>query len=60
MCLGVVQASRGYVRTYENTDKTIPIDNYASQRAHEALGFEIANRCMHFRKAIWSLMTRWI
>jgi aminoglycoside 6'-N-acetyltransferase I len=29
-----------------------PIDNHASQRAHEALGFEVADRCVHFCKAI--------
>jgi aminoglycoside 6'-N-acetyltransferase I len=29
-----------------------PVDNHASQRAHEALGFEVADRCVHFRKAI--------
>lgn len=29
-----------------------PVGNDASQRAHEALGFEVADRCVHFRKAI--------
>jgi len=28
------------------------IDNQASQRAHESLGFEIVDRCVHFRKAL--------
>jgi aminoglycoside 6'-N-acetyltransferase I len=28
------------------------IDHEGSQRAHEALGFEIADRCVHFRKAL--------
>lgn len=28
------------------------IDNDGSQRAHEALGFEEANRCVHYRKRI--------
>jgi aminoglycoside 6'-N-acetyltransferase I len=26
------------------------IDNAGSQRAHEALGFEVVDRCVHFRK----------
>ncbi len=26
------------------------IDNQESQRAHEALGFEVVDRCVHFRK----------
>jgi len=28
------------------------IDHEGSQRAHEALGFEIVDRCVHFRKAL--------
>ena len=28
------------------------IDNEPSQRAHEALGFEVVDRCVHFRKAL--------
>lgn len=28
------------------------VDNEASQRAHEALGFEVVDRCVHFRKAL--------
>jgi aminoglycoside 6'-N-acetyltransferase I len=28
------------------------IDNQGSQRAHEALGFEIVDRCVHVRKAL--------
>ena len=28
------------------------IDNAASERAHTALGFEIVDRCIHFRKAL--------
>jgi len=28
------------------------IDNEVSQRAHEALGFEVVDRCVHFRKAL--------
>jgi aminoglycoside 6'-N-acetyltransferase I len=28
------------------------IDNQESQRAHAALGFEIVDRCVHFRKAL--------
>jgi aminoglycoside 6'-N-acetyltransferase I len=28
------------------------IDNDPSQRAHEALGFEVVDRCVHFRKAL--------
>lgn len=28
------------------------IDNLESQRAHLALGFEVVDRCVHFRKAI--------
>jgi len=28
------------------------IDNEASQRAHEALAFEVVDRCVHFRKAL--------
>lgn len=35
-----------------------PIDNDASQRAHQALGFEIADRCVHFRKALRSRTNR--
>jgi aminoglycoside 6'-N-acetyltransferase I len=27
-------------------------DNLDSQRAHEALGFEVVDRCVHFRKAL--------
>jgi aminoglycoside 6'-N-acetyltransferase I len=26
------------------------IDNHGSQRAHETLGFEVVDRCVHFRK----------
>jgi aminoglycoside 6'-N-acetyltransferase I len=28
------------------------IDNTVSQRAHEALGFEVVDRCVHFRKRL--------
>jgi aminoglycoside 6'-N-acetyltransferase I len=28
------------------------IDNDGSQRAHEALGFEVVDRCVHFRKKL--------
>jgi aminoglycoside 6'-N-acetyltransferase I len=28
------------------------IDNAGSERAHTALGFEIVDRCLHFRKAL--------
>ncbi|MFZ0806588.1 MAG: GNAT family N-acetyltransferase [Candidatus Sulfotelmatobacter sp.] len=28
------------------------IDNDGSQRAHQALGFDIVDRCVHFRKAL--------
>jgi aminoglycoside 6'-N-acetyltransferase I len=28
------------------------IDNAPSQRAHEALGFEVVDRCVHFRKKL--------
>jgi aminoglycoside 6'-N-acetyltransferase I len=28
------------------------IDNELSQRAHEALGFEVVDRCVHFKKAL--------
>ena len=28
------------------------IDSKASQRAHEALGFEVVDRCVHFRKPL--------
>lgn len=28
------------------------IDNEPSQRTHEALGFEVVDRCVHFRKAL--------
>ena len=28
------------------------IDNIGSQRAHEALGFEVVDRCVHFRKPL--------
>lgn len=28
------------------------IDNQESQRAHEALGFEVVDRCVNFRKAL--------
>ena len=28
------------------------IDSEASQRAHEALGFEVVDRCVHFRKTL--------
>jgi aminoglycoside 6'-N-acetyltransferase I len=28
------------------------IDNEASHRAHEALGFDVVDRCVHFRKAL--------
>ncbi len=28
------------------------IDNLGSQRAHEALGFEVVDRCVHFRKGL--------
>jgi aminoglycoside 6'-N-acetyltransferase I len=28
------------------------IDHESSQRAHEALGFEVVDRCVHFRKAL--------
>lgn len=28
------------------------IDNEGSQRAHEALGFEVVDRCVHFRKKL--------
>jgi aminoglycoside 6'-N-acetyltransferase I len=31
------------------------IDNTGSQRAHEALGFEVVDRCVHFRKQISKL-----
>ena len=28
------------------------IDNAVSQHAHEALGFEVVDRCVHFRKGL--------
>jgi aminoglycoside 6'-N-acetyltransferase I len=28
------------------------IDNYGSQHAHEALGFDVVDRCVHYRKAL--------
>jgi aminoglycoside 6'-N-acetyltransferase I len=28
------------------------LDNDGSQRAHEALGFEVVDRCVHYRKSI--------
>ena len=28
------------------------IDNHLSHRAHEALGFEVVDRCVHFRKGL--------
>jgi aminoglycoside 6'-N-acetyltransferase I len=28
------------------------IDNEGSQRAHEALGFDVVDRCVHFRKVL--------
>lgn len=28
------------------------IDNQLSQRAHEALGYEVVDRCVHYRKAL--------
>lgn len=28
------------------------IDNELSQRAHEALGYEVVNRCVHYRKRL--------
>jgi aminoglycoside 6'-N-acetyltransferase I len=28
------------------------IDNTGSERAHQALGFEVVDRCVHFRKAL--------
>jgi aminoglycoside 6'-N-acetyltransferase I len=28
------------------------IDNHRSQRAHEALGFEVVDRCVHYRKRL--------
>jgi aminoglycoside 6'-N-acetyltransferase I len=28
------------------------LDNEASQRAHQAMGFEVVDRCVHFRKSI--------
>jgi len=28
------------------------IDNEVSQRSHEALGFEVVDRCVHYRKAL--------
>ena len=28
------------------------LDEFNSQRAHEALGFEIVDRCIHYRKAL--------
>jgi aminoglycoside 6'-N-acetyltransferase I len=28
------------------------IDNQGSQRAHEALGFDVVDRCVHFRKGL--------
>jgi aminoglycoside 6'-N-acetyltransferase I len=31
---------------------TSGIDDERSQRAHEALGFEVVDRCVHFRKRV--------
>jgi aminoglycoside 6'-N-acetyltransferase I len=28
------------------------LDNVASQTAHEALGFEVVDRCVHYRKVL--------
>jgi aminoglycoside 6'-N-acetyltransferase I len=28
------------------------LDNAGSQHAHEALGFEVVDRCVHYRKAL--------
>ncbi len=30
------------------------IDNELSQRCHEALGFKVVDRCVHYRKALQS------
>jgi hypothetical protein len=33
-------------------DSDAIIDNELSQRAHEALGYEVVDRCVHYRKRL--------
>lgn len=51
---GLMQAAEEWARTKGCAEMASDalVDNEPSQRAHSALGFEVADRCVHFRKRI--------
>jgi aminoglycoside 6'-N-acetyltransferase I len=50
----LLAAAEGWARAHGCTEMGSDtwIDNEGSQRAHEALGFEMVDRCVHYRKAL--------
>jgi aminoglycoside 6'-N-acetyltransferase I len=50
----LVAAAEAWARNQGCTDMASDtwLEAFNSQRAHEALGFEVVNRCIHFRKQL--------
>jgi aminoglycoside 6'-N-acetyltransferase I len=50
----LLQAAENWARGHGCTEMASDtwIDSDISQRAHEALGFEVVDRCVHYRKAL--------
>lgn len=51
---GLMQAAEEWARAHGCLEMASDtwIDNEPSQRVHEALGFEVVDRCVHFRKSL--------
>ena len=50
----LMRAAETWARNHGSTEMASDalIDNEGSQRAHVALGYEVVDRCVHFRKAL--------
>jgi aminoglycoside 6'-N-acetyltransferase I len=50
----LMRAAEGWARAQGCVEiaSDVLIDNPGSQRAHSALGFEVVDRCVHFRKTL--------
>ena len=50
----LVAAAENWARSHGSVEMASDaiIDNEMSQRAHEALGYEVVDRCVHYRKRL--------
>ncbi len=50
----LIAAAEGWARTHNCVEiaSDALIDNHVSHRAHEALGYEVVDRCIHYRKRL--------